>query len=87
MCEISFISGIRLPTKTFPTDEELAKIFYPFPGHEIDIFSNSWGPPNNGYSVASLGPLTVRALQTGTSKVSRSNMYSNFILAQNLFDN
>jgi hypothetical protein len=52
-----------------PNDTDVAKAFYPFSGHEIDIFSNSWGPPDTGFIVAGPGPMTVLALQNGTSKV------------------
>ena len=51
-----------------PSDTKAAKAFYPFPGHQIDIFSNSWGPPDTGYTVAGPGPLTQLALQTGLMK-------------------
>ena len=75
---ISFISGIRLTSTVLPSDTQAAKALYPFPGHQIDIFSNSWGPPDTGYIVAGPGPLTQLALQTGTSKVlkAKDNMDS-----------
>ncbi|XP_028408153.1 proprotein convertase subtilisin/kexin type 4-like isoform X2 [Dendronephthya gigantea] len=62
------IAGIRLTHNVLPNDTDSAKAFYPFDGHKIDIFSNSWGPPDTGFVVAGPGPLTVRALQDGTSK-------------------
>ena len=56
-------------TSGLPNDTDAAKAFYPFPDHEVDIFSNSWGPPDTSLVVAGPGPLTQLALETGTSKV------------------
>ena len=42
----------------------------------IDIYSNSWGPDDTGYTVVGPGPLTQRALQTGTEEVTyKSNVF------------
>ena len=71
-----FISGIRLTSRGLPHDTDAAKAFYPFDDHEIDIFSNSWGPPDKGFFVAGPGPLTQHALQKGTSKVRTTAVWS-----------
>ena len=36
----------------------------------IDIYSNSWGPNDNGLEVEGPGPLTQRALKNGAEKVT-----------------
>ena len=36
----------------------------------IDIYSNSWGPDDKGFTVAGPGPLTERALRNGAEKVT-----------------
>lgn len=33
--------------------------------HHIDIYSNSWGPPDDGKTIDGPGPLTVKAIQDG----------------------
>ena len=35
----------------------------------VDIYSNSWGPEDNGYSVSGPGDLLERVLETSTSEV------------------
>ena len=37
----------------------------------IDIYSNSWGPNDNGLAVEGPGPLTQRALKHGAEKVTK----------------
>ena len=58
-----------MTSRGLPNDTDAARAFYPLDDHEIDIFSNSWGPPDNALFVAGPGPLTQFALQKGTSKV------------------
>ncbi|XP_028408111.1 proprotein convertase subtilisin/kexin type 6-like [Dendronephthya gigantea] len=62
------IAGIRLIDRGLPNDTDVAKAFYPFDGHKIDIFSNSWGPPDNGYVIAGPGPLSLEALRKGANE-------------------
>lgn len=35
----------------------------------VDIYSNSWGPPDNGYEVAEVGVMTEEVLRRGALKV------------------
>lgn len=37
----------------------------------IDIYSNSWGPNDNGLQVEGPGPLTRQALKHGAEKVTK----------------
>ncbi|XP_028408148.1 neuroendocrine convertase 2-like [Dendronephthya gigantea] len=62
------IAGIRLIDRGLPNDTDVAKAFYPFDGHKIDIFSNSWGPPDNGFVIAGPGPLSLAALRKGANE-------------------
>ncbi len=86
MKNLIFFSGIRLTFKGLPNDTDAAKAFYPFDDHEIDIFSNSWGPPDNGLFVAGPGPLTQLALQKGTSKVRTTAVWSYTYVTLTLID-
>ena len=35
----------------------------------IDIYSNSWGPKDNGFSVEGVGPLVNKVFQNGANQV------------------
>lgn len=35
----------------------------------VDIYSSSWGPPDNGLEIRGLGPMAKRSLREGTEKV------------------
>ena len=35
----------------------------------VHIYSNSWGPKDNGFTVEALGPLVTRTLESGARKV------------------
>ena len=35
----------------------------------IDIYSNSWGPADNGYTIKNLAAVETRALSEGANKV------------------
>ena len=65
--------GIRLFTKERANDDLEAKALQ----HKreiIDIYSNSWGPVDNGYSVKGPGRKTKRALRDGVRKVRFSHV-------------
>ncbi|XP_028408147.1 proprotein convertase subtilisin/kexin type 4-like [Dendronephthya gigantea] len=62
------VAGIRLIDRGLPNDRNTAKAFYPFDGHKIDIFSNSWGPPDSGLVIAGPGPLSLAALRKGANE-------------------
>ena len=36
----------------------------------IHIYSNSWGPKDDGFTVEALGPLVTRTLESGARKVN-----------------
>ena len=36
----------------------------------VDIYSNSWGPPENNQLLGDAGPLMIRALELGVHKVN-----------------
>ena len=60
--------GIRLFTKKRADDDLEAKALQ-YRRDIIDIYSNSWGPVDNGYSVEGPGRKTKLALQEGVRKV------------------
>ena len=65
---ITLLTGIRLVTYYGATDiQEATALTYR--NNRIDIYSNSWGPHDNGYSVGGPGQLARRAFETGVKKV------------------
>ena len=67
---ISLPVGLRLITNLGTTDVQEAKALnYKF--NDIDIYSNSWGPQDSGFSVEGPQYLTKMALKNGAQKVSR----------------
>ena len=42
--------------------------------NDIDIYSNSWGPYDDGYTVAGPGPLVAQALMEGATQVMMRNL-------------
>ncbi|XP_046842739.1 neuroendocrine convertase 1-like [Xenia sp. Carnegie-2017] len=62
------IAGIQFTYSGIPSDAVLAQALFPFNGRGIDIFSNSWGPPDTGFVVKGPGPLTEQALENGVTK-------------------
>ena len=38
----------------------------------IHIYSNSWGPKDNGFTVEALGPLVTRTLESGAREVNNT---------------
>ena len=38
--------------------------------NNIDIYSNSWGPPDDGYTVGGPGPRTRQAFMEGATEVT-----------------
>jgi hypothetical protein len=57
------------------TDADQAKAFYRdhVNPSKADIFSNSWGPANNGYTIGGPGRLAAKALHYGIHKASLLN--------------
>lgn len=62
------LSGIRLFFRLKASDAEEAKALS-YASDHIDIYSNSWGPDDKGFTVAGPGYLTKLALQNGVEKV------------------
>ena len=61
---------MRLITNYGTTDVQEAKALnYKF--NDIDIYSNSWGPLDNGFAVEGPQYLTKIALKNGAQKVSK----------------
>ena len=40
-----------------------------FKQDSIDIYSNSWGPKDNGFTVEGIGPLVSETFENGANKV------------------
>ncbi len=60
--------GLRLLTDHGTTDiQESTALNYKY--DEIDIYSNSWGPSDTGFTVSGPGLLTKMALENGVTKV------------------
>lgn len=55
-----------------------------FRADEVHISSNSWGPTDDGKTMAPIGPLTKAALRDGAEKVKkyRLGFYSNLSVIQ-----
>ena len=64
----SRVAGVRLLSPTYHTDAAEATAFGLYSQH-IHIYSNSWGPKDNGISVDGPGKLAHAALQQGTEEV------------------
>ncbi|PFX12423.1 Proprotein convertase subtilisin/kexin type 6 [Stylophora pistillata] len=62
------IGGIRLFYDEMATDAQEAKALS-FKRNHIDIYSNSWGPEENGYEVDGPGRLTQIALEEGAERL------------------
>lgn len=62
------IVGIRLFKESKASDTEEAKAFK-FERNLIDIYSNSWGPVDNGFFIRGPGRKAKKALQDGVRKV------------------
>lgn len=62
--------GVRLFADKIATDAQEAQAFYRdhINPAMVDIFSNSWGPPDNGYTIAGPGRLAAKALKHGIQK-------------------
>lgn len=60
--------GIRLVIPEGQTDINDAKALS-YKNNVIDIYSNSWGPPDGGYFVDGPGPLAKLALETSSKTV------------------
>lgn len=52
----------------YDTDCNIAKALRAF-YENIDIYSNSWGPPDTGYILKGPGDLAVKALEFGVTQV------------------
>ena len=68
----SKIAGIRLLSSSPQTDADEASAFG-LHNQQIHIFSNSWGPYDNGINVEGPGPLASAALKQAILKVVRRN--------------
>ena len=66
-CTVGFV-GIRLFFDKKASDADEARALSHATDH-IDIYSNSWGPDDRGFSVTGPGPLTQRVLEHGANKV------------------
>lgn len=64
------LGGIRLFFKKKASDADTARALS-HATNLIDIYSNSWGPNSKGLEVEGPGPLTQRALKSGTEKGRR----------------
>ena len=62
------IAGIQLLVGNHTTDADEARAFYPMNSPKVDIFSNSWGPKDNGYTTRGPKRLSAEALKMGTKK-------------------
>jgi hypothetical protein len=71
-------SGIQLFVKDDATDADEARAFYrkDINPSKADIFSNSWGPKDNGYTTRGPRPLSAAALKLGTEEARRFVLYN-----------
>jgi hypothetical protein len=72
---ISFYVGIKLFAGNSATDADEAQAFYRdhINPSMIEIFSNSWGPSDNGYTIRGPGRLAAEAFKHGIQKASLFN--------------
>ena len=66
------LQGIRLLSSHGQTDA-MEAIALGHLSQEIDVYSNSWGPTDNGALVDGPGPLTRDVLKAGVEKVRSSS--------------
>ena len=67
-CEILF-KGVRILRSEDLLTDELAAKGLGFRQNYVDIYSNSWGPEDNGHEVAEVGVMTEEVLSQGAFKV------------------
>ena len=70
-----FYAGIRIVDGQMSDEQEATAIG--FSQSKIDIMSASWGPSDDGTRVESPGPITLKTLEEGVTKVSY--LYINFL--------
>ena len=63
-----FYIAISLVTRQSVNDNRTAEGFR-YKTDNIDIYSNSWGPSDNGYTTKNLAIVETRALSEGANKV------------------
>ena len=74
---IHTFAGIRV-LGNFTTDaQDATALNYRLDG--IDIYSNSWGPPDTGYSVGGPGTLTIQAIKNGAQSVSELHHFASIV--------
>jgi len=67
-CYQIYCTGIRLLGGRFTDIQEARALSHL--NDIVDVYSNSWGPPDHGDTVAGPGPLTQMALERATREVS-----------------
>lgn len=78
-CSIYFFTGIRILGLKGVTDALKAKGLG-FKQDYVDIYSNSWGPDDDGFDVTEAGVMTEEVLRQGTFKVKQClYLYFNII--------
>ncbi len=71
----SGVAGIRLLSPSYQSDAMEASALG-VNNQEIDIYSNSWGPQDDGVEVEGPGPLVSAVLEQAVRKVRYSNLVS-----------
>lgn len=66
--KLFYIEGIRVFNGASPNENRTAAGFR-YKQNEIDIYSNSWGPSDNGYFIKSPGLEERQALEQGVKHV------------------
>ena len=72
-----FYVGIQLFVNGDATDADEARAFYreDINPSKADIFSNSWGPKDNGHTIRGPRRLAAEALKLGIEKARRINLF------------
>ena len=67
---LSRVAGLRMLDGDDTTDAIEASALG-FANQYIDIYSSSWGPYDNGFTVGGPGPILTHVLRRGTEQVRR----------------
>ena len=74
---IHTFAGIRVLGNSTTDAQDATALNYRLDG--IDIYSNSWGPLDTGYSVGGPGTLTIQAITNGAQFVSELHHFASIV--------
>ena len=70
MSRLVCCAGVKVNLSSITDAVESSALGYQY--NYVDVYSNSWGPPDNGYYVRGPGYLTSNTLENGVTRVCSS---------------